>query len=146
MRFGSQCHLVQIQFGIRQAQRNTADISGTLGNQNIAGAQHIGQKPRQLLLVFDKQRVDIATLADRAGKGAAFSAGNHGFAGAVDVKQQQRIDLGQHTYEIFVQVASAGIAVRLIQHHQPPLGPAGAHRLNHHVYLARMVAVVVHQQ
>ena len=70
---------------------------------------------------------------------------NRLFARRVDLHQQQRVGVAQHLYEVFVQVAGPAVAVRLIEHDQASLGPAGTYRLDHRCNFARVVAVVINQ-
>ncbi len=76
---------------------------------------------------------------------ATVGAGNGFFAGRIDFHQQQHVGIGQHLDEVFVEIAGATEAVRLIDHHQPALGPAAAHGLDHRGDFTGMVTVVVHQ-
>src|SRR5690606_11329704 len=75
----------------------------------------------------------------------AVSTGDRFFTRAVNLEHDQRIDSGQYFNKIFVQIACARVAMRLINHHQTALGPTVTHSFNDRRDLTRMVAVVINQ-
>ena len=94
--------------------RNGADIAGTLRQQHIAGAQVRLELLKNMLRPIDKQRLKRSLQANAAAQAAAVSAGDRVLTGGLDIQQRQRIGAAQYLDEIFVKVASTGVAVRLI--------------------------------
>src|SRR5690606_8391233 len=121
------------------------DIARALGNHYVTSAYQIFNYVWHTVYAFNENWFDSTARANAATQMTAVSTGDRFFTRAVNLEHHQRIDSGQYFNKIFVQIACARVAMRLINHHQTALGPTVTHSFNDRRDLTRMVAVVINQ-
>src|SRR5690606_5755487 len=132
-------HFLQLAAG--QVCCDGADIAGTLGHQNVAWFQHMTEYAWDLTGVINENGINRTALTDAATQAAALGASDGIFTGGIDFHQQQQVDFGQHTDEIFIQFTGTAVTMRLVQHDNAlaGIGSAGCRQGCRH--FARVVTI-----